>query len=290
MFDESDLLPISALQHLLYCPRQCALIHVERLWAENRLTVEGRQLHAKAHQPRGDRRGGVRTVRGLALRSLSLGLFGVADVVEFHDPPPGGDAAAAGRGARGGGAGGGEGAGDGGGEMAGTGQGVGADAGGGEMAGAGQGDGADAGGRGGGALAAAAKLVLPIEYKRGLPKKHDADRVQLCAQALCLEEMLGVRIERGLLFYGKTRRREQVALTPALRELTARTAARLHETLASGRTPAAQYEKSKCDRCSLKSLCLPETLLGSERASRYLGRMLTAVLATHGPASDQEPM
>ena len=83
MFSEGDLLPISALQHLLYCDRQCALIHVERLWAENRFTAEGGVLHRRAHSGKSDTRPGGRTTRGLPVRSLALGLFGVADVVSF---------------------------------------------------------------------------------------------------------------------------------------------------------------------------------------------------------------
>lgn len=92
-FAEDDLLPISALQHLLFCERQCALIHIEGLWAEDRLTVEGRHLHDKAHEGPSETRAGVRIARGLALRSLRLGLVGRADVVEFHPPgSPGGPA------------------------------------------------------------------------------------------------------------------------------------------------------------------------------------------------------
>src|SRR5271168_675402 len=84
MLTEDDLLPISALQHLLFCERQCALIHIEQQWAENRLTVEGQQLHRKAHQESGKRERDVRVARGLALRSFELGLIGKADVVEFR--------------------------------------------------------------------------------------------------------------------------------------------------------------------------------------------------------------
>lgn len=86
MYADDDLLPLSALQHLLYCDRQCALIHVERLWAENALTVQGRHLHEKADSGKGNTRGDCRTARGLALRSLRLGLIGKADVIEFHAP------------------------------------------------------------------------------------------------------------------------------------------------------------------------------------------------------------
>ena len=98
--------------------------------------------------------------------------------------------------------------------------------------------------------------VTPVEYKRGRPKKGPFDAVQLCAQAVCLEEMLGVRIASGALFYGRTRRRTEVPLDGALRELLAATARRLHELIASGRTPPAVRE-AKCDACSLVDLCLP---------------------------------
>src|SRR4051812_37622523 len=86
MFSEDDLLPISALQHLLFCERQCALIHVEQLWAENALTLEGRHLHEKADKGEPERRGRLRVGRGMPLRSFEHGLFGKADVVEFRPP------------------------------------------------------------------------------------------------------------------------------------------------------------------------------------------------------------
>lgn len=226
MFVEGDLLPISALQHLLYCERQCALIHIERLWAENRLTVEGRHLHEKAHDGPDERRGAVRVARGVALRSLRLGLFGVADVVEFHQPQPGGNASA---------------------------------------------------GAPPAAAAAAAVRPFPVEYKRGRPKRHDADRVQLCAQAMCLEEMLGVPVPVGALFYGRTRRRETVQFDAPLRWLTQDTAARLHELIAAGRTPVARYERRKCDRCSLLNLCLPKTTGASKSVPGYVRRALAAI-------------
>jgi len=84
MYSEDDLLPISALQHLLFCERQCALIHIEQVWDENRLTAEGRLIHERVHEADDESCGDVRIVRGLRLRSLRLGLTGVADVVEFH--------------------------------------------------------------------------------------------------------------------------------------------------------------------------------------------------------------
>lgn len=212
-YSEDDLLPISALQHLLFCERQCALIHIEGLWAENRLTVEGRHLHDKAHDGLAEVRAGIRITRGLALRSFQLGLVGKADVVEFHPDPE----TSRGR-------------------------------------------------------------PFPVEYKRGRPKKHDADRVQLCAQAVCLEEMLGTPVPAGALFYGRTRRRLDVPFDGRLRQLTRETAKRLHALIASRRTPAAVREP-KCDSCSLLNICLPDAMGPRRSATRYLERALGAALA-----------
>jgi CRISPR-associated exonuclease Cas4 len=216
MFAEDDLRPISALQHLLFCERQCALIHIEQLWAENELTVTGKHLHELVDGGRKRQREERTTTRSLMLRSLTLGLFGKADVVEFHPASAGGEPPGA------------------------------------------------------------APVPFPVEYKRGKPKAHDADRVQLCAQALCLEEMLGLPVSAGALFYGQTRRRLDVTFDDDLRALTLRTVERLHAMLTSGVTPRARREK-KCDRCSLLHLCLPDVLDGSESASRYVRRSVTAV-------------
>jgi CRISPR-associated exonuclease Cas4 len=251
MFDEDQLLPISALQHLLFCERQCALIHVERLWAKNRFTVEGQHLHKKAHGGREERRGNVRVVRRLWVRSLRLGLVGQADVVEF------------------------------------------------ELA-----DGtevkrtvpfsfADSGKLGQSPNADSEKLgqsptlvrITPIEYKRGRPKRNDSDRVQLCAQALCLEEMLDARIGSGALFYGQRQRRTQVAFDEALRARTEVAAARLHTMIAANETPPAVRAK-KCDTCSLLPLCLPEVTQVSRSASRFCGRQFAAAMAGDAPATD----
>ena len=225
VYPEEDLLPISALQHLLFCPRQCALIHVERLWAENSLTCEGRHLHEKADAGKGESRrqagGPVRIARGLMLRSLQLGLYGKADVVEFRPF----NAAQSGR-----------------------------------------------------APTGPEAAPFPVEYKRGKPKKNRCDEVQLCAQALCLEEMLGRTVPAGALFYGKTRRRVEVIFDEALRSLTLRLIAELRAMVDANRTPPAVREK-KCERCSLLHLCLPESRPGTDAASRYLRRTLGQALA-----------
>ncbi len=89
MFTEDDLLPLSALQHLLFCERQAALIHLEQLWAENVATAEGRQLHERVDSGEGESRGDLRVARALPLRSLRLGLAGKSDVVELRRLPEG---------------------------------------------------------------------------------------------------------------------------------------------------------------------------------------------------------
>ena len=212
MFDERDLLPLSALQHLLFCPRQCALIHLEGVWLENRFTAEGRILHERVHSPGAERRGQVRMEFGLPVRSLRLGLSGMADVVEFHAPS---DASSE----------------------------------------------------------ADRETPYPVEYKRGKPKKDESDLVQLCAQALCLEEMLGVPVPEGALFYGRERHRTIVHFTKEIREVTEATAHRLHELVAFGRTPSPEYGK-KCQTCSLRDACLPRPCSGKVSVSRYMASAL----------------
>jgi CRISPR-associated exonuclease Cas4 len=188
-YTEDQLLPLSALQHFLFCERQCALIHIEQVWADNLFTAEGNLLHERTHEGPDESRPGVRITRGMPVRSFELGLSGQCDVVEFHSN----------------------------------------------------------------------RDVLPIEYKRGKPKAHAADEVQLCAQALCLEEMLGIQIERGMLYYGKRRRRTDVVFHLALRELTRDTAQRLQVLVDSRETPTAQREK-KCESCSLLEICMPNAM------------------------------
>ena len=215
MYTEDQLLPISALQHLIFCERQCALIHVERLWAENRWTVEGRHLHDKAHTATARNVAGVRLARGLRLHSYSLGLYVQADVVEV----------------------------------------------------------------------ASDGTTTPIEYKRGKPKTNDIDRVQLCAQAICLEEMRGVTIETGQLFYGQRKRRTEVPFDTYLRELTKQKALRLHQMIANRETPTAVREP-KCDQCSLLQLCLPDALRFKTGVSAFVSRSLAAHLTSDAPETD----
>ena len=182
-----ESLPISALQHWLFCPRQCALIHVERVWAENRLTAEGRVLHECADDGKPESREGIRILRSVQVASEVHGLHGVADVVEMRG-----------------------------------------------------------------------KRLYPVEYKRGRPKAHSADEIQLCAQAICLEEMTDTAIPEGALFYGKTRRRKVIALDDSLRALTLRIAEEVRAAIDTGTLPPPVFETRRCSACSLNELCRPE--------------------------------
>lgn len=229
MYSEDDLLPISALQHLEFCPRRCALVHVEGVWADNAQTAEGRALHQRVHEAPSGMEHGVRVARGLRLCSRRLGLFGVADVVEFH--PREGDAP------------------------------------------------------GGVALPADDSsqhparrwLPFPVEYKRGRRKSEMSYFVQLCAQALCLEEMLEVTIPAGALYHGQSRRRQQVSFDAALRAHTEALAHQLHELIAAGQTPPPR-PGPKCRFCSIARICLPK-LPPSRSARQYMANQLDAILA-----------
>lgn len=183
------------------CPRQCALIHLEQQWSDNRLTAEGNVMHAAVDRGQAEARDGVRRVTGLPLRSERLRLVGRADVVEFRGDVP-----------------------------------------------------------------------FPIEHKRGRDKADDCDRVQLCAQALCIEEMLGVPVPEGALFYGQTRRRVRVAFDDALRRRAEEAARGTAAMLASGLTPPP-VPVPACRGCSLRDLCLPDAL-AARSVARYLQRRL----------------
>lgn len=209
--EEKEPLPLSALQHAVYCLRQAALIHVERAWADNRFTAEGHVLHAVADKGGARRARGLRRVMTLPLACKRLNIVGVADVVEFHP----------------------------------------------------RGDGVE--------------VPYPIEYKRGKPKLHRADEVQLCAQALCLEEMTGVAVPEGALFYAETKRRLVVPFDAELRSLTEEAAQAFGEVFASARTPPPTVHKKRCKACSLKYLCRPETVARPVKAWR--ARMVSRLAA-----------
>lgn len=205
---EREPIPLSALQHAVYCLRQAALIHLERLWADNRFTAEGHVLHANADKPGARQQRGVRRVHALPLASRGLNIAGVADLVEFHRD---GDV----------------------------------------------------------------ERAFPVEFKRGKPKKHRADEVQLCAQALCLEEMTGTLVPEGALFYGETKRRVEVCFDAALRALTLEVIAALAGVFEARRTPPPTTDTARCRACSLYDLCQPAVL--GRKASAWRRRMVSAL-------------
>jgi CRISPR-associated exonuclease Cas4 len=203
---EQEMLPLSGLQHLAFCPRQWALIHLEQAWAENRLTAEGKLLHERVDLPGQSRRDAVRSVRGMWLESRRLALTGRADLVEFRPEP------------------------------------------------------------------------WPVEYKRGKRKPNDCDLVQLCAQALCLEEMLATTIAAGAIFYGDPRRRLEVTFTPELRLRTEQLAATMHDLYRRRHTPPAQ-PGPWCRSCSLVDVCLPEATASEMGVAGWMARQLRSLAA-----------
>lgn len=235
---------ISALQHYLFCPRQCALIHVDGLWAESALTVEGQRLHRHVDRPgrrtrpeSASQRGSFdsqsspsisrRIARAVPLISERLGLTGKADLVEFSLAS----------------------------------------------------DGSPAG------------SPRPVEHKRGRPKRIDADRVQLCAQALCLEEMFNLApgaIRDGDLFYHATRHREVVRFTAELRTATTTTIEAVRAMIEANIVPRVP-RAAKCRSCSLLNLCLPAGTEPSRTPRLYLARSLAAALDERLTEAPQPP-
>lgn len=206
---EDELIPISALNQYCYCPRRCALIHIEQVWDENRFTAEGKIMHEHVHEQGDESRGNVKIGRGIPLRSLRLGLVGVADVVEFHR------------------------------------------------------------------INRNVWQPYPVEYKRGKPKPDSSDLVQLCAQAICLEEMLSVPVPKGALFYGRTRRRLDVPFDKSLRARTEEAARIAHDLIESGVTPPPVYGR-RCESCSLLNECMPRNMEKRVSVKHYLKRMIEA--------------
>jgi CRISPR-associated exonuclease Cas4 len=217
---EEDYLLLSGIQHMAFCERQWALIHLEQVWAENVRTVEGKHLHHRADDPfKDESRKTLRVVRSMPVVSQKLGLRGVADVVEFHADKE---------------------------RLEGI----------------------------------NCRLEnregwwrpVPVEYKRGRPKPDDRDAVQLCAQAIALEEMLKVYIPSGFLFYGKTKHRQSVALDVSLRQHTIELSIRMHQLAREGKTPKAQKGKH-CSLCSLTEHCQPYWMLRHRPVKNYLEQM-----------------
>lgn len=193
------IVPLSALQHYAFCPRQCALIHNEQMWQENLLTAQGRALHERVDSGEPECRKGVRFERSVHVCAENLGLTGILDLVEQDLK---------------------------------TGQ------------------------------------LKPIEYKRGKPKKEPMDEIQLCAQALCLEEMTGQKIDEGAIWYMQTRHRLPVHFSSELREKTKETIQCVQSLLTGDKTPAPIYGKH-CKACSLTEICQP-TLLQTDKSQHYV--------------------
>lgn len=215
---EEDFHPISALQHMAFCPRQAGLIHLEQVWAENKRTAEGRTLHERVDEGYREFRRGLRQVSGIRVQSRTHGIAGRLDVLELESAQEGSGAQV---------------------RFLGT-------------------DGF--------------WTLRPVEFKRGEPKDEDWDAVQLCAQALCLEEMTDSVIETGAIFYGEIRRRIEVVLTTALRERTIDLIRQFDAMIESRHLPAAIWKKG-CRACSLIELCQPKA--GSKgKAEKYRKELL----------------
>lgn len=179
-------IPVSAIQHYAFCPRQYALIHIEQVWEDNLYTERGHRAHKKVHQPAGVTREGVRVEYGLTIWSERLGLIGQADVVEFPDGVP-----------------------------------------------------------------------YPVEHKVGPRKHRKADELQLTAQAICLEEMFGVEVPKGALYYRRSHRRREVVFTRELRHEIEQVVSEIRELLESRRLPPPLGD-NRCRHCSLYDACMPQ--------------------------------
>lgn len=211
-YPPDELLPISGLQHFVFCRRQWALIHIERQWQENVLTVEGRLMHDRVDDPYfTEKRKEVIVARSVPVASPSLGLIGVCDVVEFTLSP----------------------------------------------------EGVELPGKEG------CYLAVPVEYKRGKEKRDPCDEAQLCAQAMCLEEMLAITIPAAYLYYGQTRRRVTVELSTELRDLVRKASQEMHAYYERSYTPRVKPSRA-CRSCSLADICLPVLQENVIPASQYI--------------------
>ncbi len=215
-YPPDEWLPLSGIQHFVFCRRQWALIHIEGQWAENALTAEGRLLHRRADEPFiTEKRGDVLIARAVPVASPTLGFTGICDVVEFVRAA----------------------------------------------------EGVQLPGQEG------RWQPVPVEYKRGRKKHGPEDEAQLCAQAMCLEEMLLTEIPQGYIFYAQTRRREPVAFTPELRDLVRKAAQEMHQYFRRGYTPRVKPSKA-CRSCSLADICLPSLQNRRFTASAYIQKYL----------------
>lgn len=204
MYTEDDFIMISALQHYIFCPRQCGLIHIDDVWQDNLFTVRGEILHEKVDTDTYESRGDVKTVRGLRIHSHKYGLVGRCDVVEFKQTSKG-------------------------------------------------------------------KEVLPVEFKAGEPKDDISDKVQLCAQVFCLEEMLKIQIPKAAFFYGKIRRRNLIDINLELRTQTEEVINNVRKLIGSKKVPIIEYS-AKCRNCSLINFCQPKAL-NQKKLKNYINEL-----------------
>ncbi|MDD2765889.1 MAG: CRISPR-associated protein Cas4 [Opitutaceae bacterium] len=193
---ETDPIPLSALQHWAYCPRQCGLIHLEQAFEDNVHTARGQAVHHLVDEPGYEMKAGVKVERALPLWSDRLNLIGKADLVEFH---PNG-------------------------------------------------------------------TVFPVEFKHGRKRQKVHDDIQLAAQAMCLEEMLGRPVPKGAIYHASSRRRREVTVTVELRRLVEVTCSAIRSMLAGGRLPPPAND-DRCRECSLKDICQPEAIAATGRWS-----------------------
>lgn len=193
-----DPIPISALEHYAYCPRQCALIHVEQAWSENIYTMRGKDVHERVHDDSSHQLAGVRLEHSLPLWSRRLQLTGKGDLVEFH-----GD------------------------------------------------------------------LPYPVEYKSGRRRRGTPEALQLCAQALCLEEMFGVSVPKGALFWHGSRERQEIVFTEAMRDQVEQVTRAVREMLEQRLTPPPVNDQ-RCEHCSLRESCLPDVVAEKSKHRRAL--------------------
>lgn len=192
-----DPIPISALQHYAFCPRQCAYIHIERLWQDNFLTAKGNQLHERVNSNESEKRGNIKTERSVQVSSDKYGLVGQLDLLEIQSEP---------------------------------------------------------------------FQLTPVEYKRGKPKINDCDRIQLCAQVLCLEEMRNVSIKSAALWYWQVRKREWIEIDESIRDLTIKTIDAVHNLIENKLLPKAVYSSS-CKACSFFDICQPRK---ADQSAKYV--------------------
>lgn len=206
MYSEDDLIPISALQHVLFCERQYALIHIEGLWLDNLYTSEGNILHERVDKIHHEERRNLKVEYGMAIRSLKYGLIGKVDLVEFTRKEKGGY-----------------------------------------------------------------HSIVPVEFKRGRKKEDDFDRVQLCAQGVCLEEMFNLDIQEGQFYYLQEHRRSTTHFSEDLRQKTLAALEDIRRINLSSRIPEAIYSRAACDRCSLVDICMPRVMhRGGKKVSLYM--------------------